>query len=192
MQFIFLGPPGAGKGTQASVLADRWQIPHISTGDILRSAIAGKTSLGLQARTHVEAGELVPNILIMALVRERFGEPDMQQGWLLDGFPRTLAQAQALDELLAIVRQPHPQAIYFEVSPENLVARMLDRGRQDDTDATIRRRLEIYQADTAPLIDFYAKRECLIKIDGNRPPDEVAQTLQASLLVNQSSRLANV
>lgn len=192
MQFIFLGPPGAGKGTQASVLADRWQIPHISTGDILRSAIAGKTSLGLQARTHVEAGELVPNILIMALVRERFGESDMQQGWLLDGFPRTLAQAQALDELLAIVRQPHPQAIYFEVSPENLVARMLDRGRQDDTDATIRRRLEIYQADTAPLIDFYAKRECLIKIDGNRPPDEVTQTLQASLLVNQSSRLANV
>lgn len=192
MQFIFLGPPGAGKGTQASVLADRWQIPHISTGDILRSAIAGKTSLGLQARTHVEAGELVPDILIMALVRERFGEPDMQQGWLLDGFPRTLAQAQALDELLAIVRQPHPQAIYFEVSPENLVARMLDRGRQDDTDATIRRRLEIYQADTVPLIDFYAKRECLIKIDGNRSPDEVTQTLQASLLVNQSSRLANV
>ena len=192
MQFIFLGPPGAGKGTQASLLADRWQIPHISTGGILRSAIAGKTALGIQARSHVEAGELVPDILIMALIRERFGEPDMKQGWILDGFPRTLAQAQALDELLAIVRQPHPQAIYFEVSTENLVTRMLGRGRQDDTAATIRRRLEIYQADTTPLIDFYEKRECLIKIDGNCSPDAVTQTLQESLLMNQSSRLAAV
>ncbi|MEM6714317.1 MAG: adenylate kinase [Cyanobacteria bacterium P01_C01_bin.147] len=190
MQFIFLGPPGAGKGTQASLLADRWQIPHISTGDILRAAIAGKTSLGIQARSHVEAGELVPDILIMALIRERFGEPDMRQGWILDGFPRTLAQAQALDELLAMVRQPYPQAIYFEVSTENLVTRMLGRGRQDDTAAVIRRRLEIYQADTTPLIDFYQKRECLIKIDGNHSPDAVTQTLQESLLVHQSSRLA--
>lgn len=192
MQFIFLGSPGAGKGTQASLLANRWQIPHISTGDILRAAIAGKTSLGIQARSHVEAGELVPDILIMALIRERFGEPDMKQGWILDGFPRTLTQAQALDELLAIVRQPYPQAIYFEVSTENLVTRMLGRGRQDDTEATIRRRLEIYQADTTPLIDFYEKRECLIKIDGNRSPDAVTQTLQESLLVHQSSHLVPV
>lgn len=192
MQFIFLGPPGAGKGTQAGILADHWQVPHISTGDILRTAIAGKTSLGIQARTHVEAGELVPDVLIMALIRERFGESDMKQGWILDGFPRTLAQAQALDELLAIFRQPHPQAIYFEVSTENLVNRMLARGRQDDTAATIRRRLAVYQADTTPLIDFYKKRECLITIDGNRPPDAVTQTLQEALLVNQSSHLAQV
>ncbi|MEM1289845.1 MAG: adenylate kinase [Cyanobacteria bacterium P01_H01_bin.162] len=192
MQFIFLGPPGAGKGTQASILADRWQVPHISTGDILRAAIAGKTSLGIQARAHVEAGELVPDILIMALIRERFGEPDMKQGWILDGFPRTLAQAQALDELLARFRQPQPQTLYFEVSTENLVARMLARGRQDDTAATVRRRLEIYQADTLPLMDFYKKRECLITIDGNQPPDAVTQALQASLLANQSSQLARV
>ena len=192
MQFIFLGPPGAGKGTQASILAARWQIPHISTGDILRAAIAGKSSLGIQTRSHVETGELVPDSLIMALIRERFGEPDMSQGWILDGFPRTLAQAQALDELLAIVRQPHPQAIYFEVSTENLVARMLARGRQDDTEVTIRRRLEVYQADTVPLIDFYEKRQCLIKIDGDHAPDEVTQVLQESLLVNQSSHVAQV
>ena len=192
MQFIFLGPPGAGKGTQASILADRWQVPHISTGDILRAAIAGKTSLGIQAHTHVEAGELVPDLLIMALIRERFGEPDMKRGWILDGFPRTLAQAQALDELLTRFRQPHPQTLYFEVSTENLVARMLARGRQDDTAATVRRRLEVYQTDTLPLIDFYKKRECLITIDGNHPADAVTQTLQASLLANQSSQLAQV
>lgn len=192
MQFIFLGPPGAGKGTQASLLADRWQVPHISTGDILRAAIVDKTSLGRRAQTYVEAGELVPDTLIMALIRNRFGELDMKQGWILDGFPRTLAQAQALDELLTIVRQPHPQAIYFEVSTENLVTRMLGRGRQDDTEATIRRRLEIYQADTTPLIDFYEKRECLIKIDGNRSPDAVTQTLQESILVHQSSCLVTV
>ncbi|MEM9005582.1 MAG: adenylate kinase [Cyanobacteria bacterium P01_F01_bin.86] len=192
MQFIFLGPPGAGKGTQASILAERWQIPHISTGDILRAAITGKTSLGMQASTHVEAGELVPDRLIMDLIRERFGQPDMGQGWILDGFPRTLAQAQALDELLTIVQQPYPQALYFEVSTENLVARMLARGRQDDTEVTIRRRLEVYQSDTTPLIDFYARRECLLKIDGNCSPDEVAQALQNLLLVNQSSRLAQV
>lgn len=192
MQFIFLGPPGAGKGTQASLLAARWQVPHISTGDILRAAIAGKTSLGIQARTHVEAGELVPDILIMALIRERFEAADMKQGWILDGFPRTLAQAQALDELLTRFRQPHPQAIYFDVSTENLVTRMLGRGRQDDTAATIRRRLEIYQADTTPLIDFYEQRECLTKIDGNRSPEAVTQSLQASLLTHQSSRLALV
>ena len=95
MQFIFLGPPGAGKGTQASLLAHRWQIPHISTGDILREAIAGKTALGIQAHTHVEAGELVPDVLVMALMRERFGQPDMAQGWILDGFPRTVSPIPA-------------------------------------------------------------------------------------------------
>ena len=192
MQFIFLGPPGAGKGTQANILAERWQIPHISTGDILRTAIAGKTSLGLQAGTHVQAGELVPDILVMALMRERFGERDVRHGWILDGFPRTLAQAQALDELLSILRQPHPQVIYFDVPTASLVTRMLARGRQDDTEATIRRRLEIYQEETTPLIDFYANRECLIKLKGDLAMDGVTQALQESLLVNQSSLLASV
>ena len=187
MQFIFLGPPGAGKGTQASTLAECWQIPHISTGDILREAIAGKTALGIQARAHVEAGELVPDILVMTLIRERFGQPDMASGWILDGFPRTVAQANALDELLSIIGQPHPRVVYFEVETENLVKRMLARGRQDDTEATIRRRLEIYQEDTAPLIDFYQKRCCLIKINGSLPVAEVTLTLQESLSKQQYS-----
>ena len=190
MQYIFLGPPGAGKGTQASLLANRWKIPHISTGDILREAIAGKTTLGVQAHTHVEFGELVPDLLIMALMRERFGQSDMAQGWILDGFPRTISQAHGLDQLLSIVRQPHPRVVYFEVATENLVERMLARRRLDDNEETIRRRLEVYQADTAPLIDFYQRRNCLTNIDGNLSLNEVALILQESLLQNQFSPLS--
>lgn len=190
MQFIFLGPPGAGKGTQASLLASRWQIPHISTGDILRQAIAGKTALGIQAQTHVAAGELVPDILVLALMRERFGQSDIQHGWILDGFPRSLSQAQALDELLSIVGQPHPAVIYFDIATELLVERMLGRGRLDDNETTIRRRLQVYQADTAPLIDFYQKRHCLKTINGSASISQVTQTLQELLLQNQHSVLA--
>lgn len=190
MQFIFLGPPGAGKGTQAFILADRWRIPHIAIGDILREAIAGKTSLGIQARRYVEAGELVPDILVMSLVRERLGQSDIATGWILDGFPRTLPQAHALDELLAVMRQPHPTVIYFEVSTQCLIERMLARGRQDDDEDTIRHRLKIYQEETAPLIDFYQRRRCLKAIDGNLPLQEVAEQLQASLLQQQYSVIA--
>ena len=188
MQLIFLGPPGAGKGTQAMFLAERWQIPHISTGDILRDAIAGKTALGIQAQTHVEAGELVPDLLIMALMRERFGKSDMLRGWILDGFPRTLPQAHALDQLLSLFRQPYPRVVHFETSPEVLVKRMLARGRQDDSEDTIRRRLDVYQEDTAPLIDFYQRRRCLTTIDGDLPVDEVTCALQESLLQAQCSQ----
>ncbi len=124
MRLIFLGPPGAGKGTQAKILASQWQIPHISTGDILREAIQGKTSLGIQAATYVEAGELVPDLLIMAIMRERFGREDVEKGWILDGFPRTLAQANALDQLLQIMRQPYGQVVYFEVPSDILVKRL--------------------------------------------------------------------
>ncbi|MEM9137783.1 MAG: adenylate kinase [Cyanobacteria bacterium P01_F01_bin.42] len=189
MQFIFLGPPGAGKGTQANVFADRWQIPHISTGEILRQAIAGKTSLGIQAQDYVTAGELVPDTLIMAMVRERFGKPDIKQGWILDGFPRTVAQAQALDELLLIVRQSHPQVLYLEVPTENLVTRLLARGRHDDSEATIRLRLDVYQSNTAALIDLYRKRNRLITINGDQPSGAVTQTLEAALLQSQYSSL---
>lgn len=190
MQFIFLGPPGAGKGTQADRLAKHWGIPHVSTGDILRKAIAGKTSLGIQARDRVEAGELVPDILMMALIRERFGQSDMAKGWILDGFPRTVSQAYALDQLLEILRQQHPTVVYFEVATETLVKRMLARGRQDDTEDTIHCRLAVYQQNTAPLIDLYQRRCCLKTIDGNCPIDDVACALQESLLQYQWSSLA--
>ena len=179
MRLIFLGPPGAGKGTQAKILANQWQIPHISTGDILREAIQGKTSLGIQAATYVEAGELVPDLLIMAIMRERFGREDVEKGWILDGFPRTLAQANALDQLLQIMRQPYGQVVYFEVPSDVLVKRLLERGRVDDTEETIGRRLEIYQEQTTPLIDFYQRRHCLKTIEGNLPVSEINQRLEA-------------
>ena len=182
MQFIFLGPPGAGKGTQSTTLSELWGIPHISTGDILRDAIAGKTSLGLQAHQHVEAGELVPDILIMALMRERFGQPDMASGWILDGFPRTVPQAHALEELLSICKHPYPKVIYLDVSSDQLVKRLSDQGRLDDTEAVIRRRLAVYRKETIPLIDFYRKRQCLVTVDGNAPQEDVAHFLQESLM----------
>ncbi|MEM9164745.1 MAG: adenylate kinase [Cyanobacteria bacterium P01_F01_bin.4] len=181
MQFTFLGPPGAGKGTQASLLAKRWQIPHISTGDILRRAIVGKTSLGIQSRPYVEAGELVPDILIMALIRERFEQADTAHGWVLDGFPRTVSQARAFDELLSIFRLPQPVVVYFEAAIASLIQRMLATGRQDDREDAIRRRLEVHHEHTAPLIDFYQKRDCLTRINGNLPVAEITQTLQASM-----------
>ncbi|NEO83373.1 MAG: adenylate kinase [Spirulina sp. SIO3F2] len=181
MRFIFLGPPGAGKGTQADILATRWQISHISTGDILRNTIKEQTTLGLQAQKHVEVGELVPDTLMMGLIRQRFGQQDTQQSWILDGFPRTIAQAQALDQLLSILHQAHPTVIYFEVPPEVLVERLLARGRLDDTESIIRRRLEIYDLETTPLIDFYRRRRCLKQINGNLSLDEVSKNLRKSL-----------
>jgi adenylate kinase len=181
MRLIFLGPPGGGKGTQAELLAKQLQIPRISTGDILRQAIAHNTGLGIQAQAHVNAGELVPDILVMAIMRERFGMADMQKGWILVGFPRKLSQAEALDELLQIMNQPYGQAIYFDVSPEVVVERMLWRGRTDDNAKTIRRRLEVYQAEIAPLLDYYRRRRLLKTIDGNPAIDEVNLALQEFL-----------
>ena len=186
MHLIFLGPPGAGKGTQAAMLAGLRNIPHISTGDILRDAISGQTSLGIQAQKHVEDGELVPDILIMALMRERFGKSDMASGWLLDGFPRTVSQAHALEELLSICKQPYPKVIYFEVTPDKLVERMLGRGRVDDTESVIRRRLAVYRKETIPLIDFYRKRQNLVTIDGDGSPEDVHRLLQETLTVPQA------
>lgn len=177
MQLIFLGPPGAGKGTQAIALSQRLAVPHISTGDILRQAFARRTSLGLQAQSYVEAGELVPDTLILAMLRERLSKPDVSRGWILDGFPRTLNQAKALDELLTILSQPYPKVIYFEVTSGRLIDRLMQMNRPDDTASTIRRRLEIYDEQTTPLIDHYQRRLCLTTINANRPAAEVASEL---------------
>lgn len=181
MQLIFLGAPGAGKGTQAELLAEQNGFVHISTGDLLRQTIAGKTSLGIQTEAHVSAGELVPDILIMAIMRERFGQPDLKQGWILDGFPRTISQAEALDQLLSIMQQPHPEVIYFKVDAAILVKRMLQRGRLDDNEETIKRRLEVYEQETFPLPNFYQRRHCLKTIDGNLTVSEINQNLHSEL-----------
>lgn len=178
IRLIFLGPPGAGKGTQAQVLSEALNIPHISTGEILREAIANQTSLGLEAKSYVDRGELVPDQLILNLIRERLGQPDALQGWILDGFPRNVSQAEFLEHLLEELAQHQGCAINLEVPDRILVERLLLRGRQDDNEETIRRRLQVYREKTAPLIDFYRERGKLHTVKGDRPPSDVSELLK--------------
>lgn len=177
MQLILLGPPGAGKGTQAIALSQRLGIPHISTGDMLREAIAQQSELGEQAEAYVTEGDLVPDGLILSLVRDRLSKPDADKGWLLDGFPRTLAQAQALDELLLIFSQPNPKVIYFDAQSGILINRLLKMNRPDDTVDTIRQRLAVYEEKTTPLIEHYQRRLCLTTVNANHSAAEVANEL---------------
>lgn len=177
-RLIFLGPPGAGKGTQAQVLADVFSIPHISTGEILRAAIAESSDLGQQAKGFVDRGELVPDSLILDLIRERLTQPDATNGWILDGFPRNVSQAEFLTKLLADLNQSCDVALNLEVPDSVLIQRLLERGRQDDNEETIRRRLEVYREQTAPVIDFYEKQGSLKSVVGDRPMEEVTTALK--------------
>lgn len=178
VRLIFLGPPGAGKGTQALVLASLQQIPHISTGDILRAAVAGQSTLGIEAQGYMDRGELVPDQLVIDLIRERLGRHDAQPGWILDGFPRNVAQADSLDGLLSELDQVYDRVVNFDVRDEVLVTRMLSRGRKDDNEEVIRRRLEVYREQTAPLIDYYETRQKLTTIDGDQSMEVVTQALK--------------
>jgi adenylate kinase len=184
-RLIFLGPPGAGKGTQAAVVAKDRQIAHISTGDILRSAVAAKTDLGQQADAYMSRGDLVPDELVLGLVQQRLQESDAQAGWILDGFPRNAAQAEALDVLLAEISQSPDHAVNFDVPDEILVARILERGqaqgRKDDTEAVVRHRLTIYRDQTAPLIDFYRSVGKLVSVNGDAPVEVVTHHLVSLL-----------
>ena len=175
---IFLGPPGAGKGTQAHVLAQALQIPHISTGEILRQAIAQATPLGKKAQGYVAQGELVPDDLMLDLIRERLGSTDTQQGWILDGFPRNVSQASFLDKLLEELSQRADIVINLEVPDQILIARLLSRGRKDDAEETISRRLQVYREQTTPLINYYRSRDKLYSVDGDRTPEFVSQSLK--------------
>jgi len=180
-RLILFGPPGAGKGTQAQTLAKSWQIPHISTGDILRAAVAEKTDLGVKAQANMNRGELVPDQLVSAMVQERLSQPDTKAGWLLDGFPRNVAQAHTLERFLQQVAQIYDRVINLEVPDDVLVARMLSRGRQDDNEAVIRRRLEVYREETAPLIDFYRGRQSLININGDVSVEAVTTAIKDAI-----------
>jgi adenylate kinase len=173
-----LGPPGAGKGTQAQTLAQHWRIPHISTGDILRQAMRDRSPLGIEAQGYMDRGELVPDQLVLDIIAERLSQPDTESGWILDGFPRNVSQAGFLAELLQKLEQDGIRVINLEVPDEVLVSRLLDRGRQDDTEQVIRRRLEVYREQTLPLIDFYRDRQQLMSVNGNQPLEKVTFELQ--------------
>lgn len=176
-RLIFLGAPGAGKGTQAGLIAECYGILHVSTGDILRSAVANQTSLGLQAGLYMNRGDLVPDGLVVALIEERLNNPDVQEGWILDGFPRNVAQAEFLDSLLTDINQFYDYVVNLEVPDDVLAHRMIGRQRSDDTEEVIRNRLKVYREQTSLLIDFYTKHKKLAIVNGNQLMEDVTADL---------------
>ncbi len=181
MRMIFMGPPGAGKGTQAQVVAERYSIPAISTGDIFRKNVSEGTELGVQAQRFMDAGEYVPDELTNLMVRNRIDEPDAERGFLLDGYPRTLAQVEELDGMIKHTGHVLDAVVVLTVDKEELVQRLLQRaeteGRADDTEDVVRRRQEVYDDQTAPLIDVYRDRGLMIEVDGMGEVDEVSQRI---------------
>ncbi|MEG0070679.1 MAG: adenylate kinase [Raoultibacter sp.] len=206
MNIVLLGAPGAGKGTQAAQLVEEYALCHISTGDMLRTAVKEGTELGQKAKSFMDAGDLVPDDVIIGLVTERLQDFDTQKGFILDGFPRTSAQAVALDAELSKLGRPLDAALLISVAPEVIVARLTSRRmckecgaigtatdatcskcggemyqRDDDNEATVRNRLDVYEKSTAPLIDYYRGCDLLVEIDGDRDPQVVFADVKAAL-----------
>ena len=206
MNIVLLGAPGAGKGTQAAKLVEEFATPHISTGDILRAAVKNQTELGKKAKGYMDAGDLVPDSLIIDLMDERLREPDCEKGFILDGFPRTTAQAVALDDMLVRLERPLDAALLVDVDPEVIIKRLTERRcckecgyigtaadatcpkcggemyqRDDDNETTVRTRLDVYAKSTSPLIDYYKGKGLLKSVDGDRPVDTVYVDVKALL-----------
>jgi len=182
---LLFGPQGSGKGTQAKRIAEEYRVPHVSTGDMFRNAIARQTPLGRQVKPILDAGELVPDALTVGLMRERLSEDDAQESFVLDGFPRNLAQAETLDELLAELDRPLTVVLEFLISDELCIERLLGRaaeeGRADDTPEAIARRLEIYHRETKPLSEHYLSTGKLVGVHADRSIDEVWAEIQQAL-----------
>ena len=209
MRLIFLGPPGAGKGTQARELAREWGVPQVATGEMLRDAVAAGTPLGREAKRIMESGGLVPDDVMIGLIAERLRQPDAAGGFILDGFPRTIAQAEALERLLKDLGHSLDAVLYFEVAEPELVRRLTGRRlcrqcqtafhlvsapprrqgvcdrcggelyqREDDGEATVRHRLQVYARQTSPLLDYYRQRGQLIAIDGEGAIDAIRDAIR--------------
>lgn len=180
-----MGPPGAGKGTQATAVAGHFSVPAISTGDIFRANVAQGTPLGVEAQRYMDAGEYVPDEVTNNMVRNRIAEPDAGNGFLLDGYPRTLAQVTELDGMVKDTGHQLDAVLVLTVDQEAIVARLLKRaeieGRADDTEDVIRRRLEVYAEETEPLISVYVDRGLVVTVDGMGEVDEVQQRIFAAL-----------
>jgi adenylate kinase len=181
MQLILLGTPGVGKGTQALVLSERLQILHISTGELLRVEMEKKTPVGLKVEKSMNAGELVPDEIIIDMLEKRLLEQDSSKGFVLDGFPRNLNQANYLASSLGRLHTPLDMVINIEVPNETVLERLLQRNRTDDAPETIKHRLEIYKQETAPLIDYYRQIGLLLQIDGDASQDEVTNRILVCL-----------
>jgi adenylate kinase len=185
VNLLVLGPQGAGKGTQAKRVAAAYEIPHVSTGDMFRAAVAAQTELGRRVEPILAAGELVPDELTVALISERLRDPDASNGFVLDGFPRNEAQGDALDEMLHAIDRELDAILFFDLPDDIVTERMLrraqDEGRADDTPETIARRLEIYHAETEPVVEHYRVTGRLVPLHAERTPDEVWLEIQEAL-----------
>jgi adenylate kinase len=185
MRLLIMGPPGAGKGTQAVGLAERIGGAHISTGDIFRANVRDQTELGKTAQRYMDAGEYVPDEVTNAMVKDRLAQDDAREAFILDGYPRTVDQVAKLDAILAELGQQLDGVIELVVDPEELIQRLLKRaetsGRADDTEEVIRHRQDVYTAETAPLLEVYGSRGLLIEVDGVGDIDEVARRIDAAL-----------
>lgn len=183
MKLLFVGPPGAGKGTQAARVAERVGIPHISTGDMFRDHVSRGTELGMRVDTIMKAGEYVPDEITVEMIGERIAEPDASRGFILDGFPRTVGQVDALDGLIG--RHGLDMVVVFDVDEDALIERLLARGRLDDTEETIRNRFKVYQDQTARLLDIYNSRGIVVSIDGLGEIEEVTDRILSALSRHQ-------
>jgi adenylate kinase len=179
VRLVLVGPPGAGKGTQAVRLAERLDVPHISTGDLFRANLSRQTLLGLAAKRYMDAGELVGDEVTVGMVRDRLLEEDAAKGFILDGFPRTVAQADALAEMLAAALNDLDAVVALEVPEDVLVQRLLSRGRADDTEDVIRRRQEVYRQETFPLLEHYGN--VLVTVDAVGEVEEITDRVLSAL-----------
>ncbi|QWF79646.1 adenylate kinase [Amycolatopsis sp. CA-230715] len=178
-RLVLVGPPGAGKGTQAVALSEQLRVPHISTGDLFRAHVGDQTPLGQEAKRYLDSGELVPDSVTNEMVRERLADPDAKAGFLLDGFPRNTKQAEVLGEILSESDTSLDAVIQLKVAEDVVVGRLLSRGRADDTEEVIRRRQQVYVSETAPLLEYYA--DILVSVDGVGDVDEVSSRVLAAL-----------
>ena len=185
MRIVLMGPPGAGKGTQAIKVAEKLQVPHISTGEIFRANLAAGTPLGAEAKRYMDAGEYVPDEVTNSMVAARLAQDDAANGFILDGYPRTLAQVGELDAILTGLGTALDKVIEITANTDEVVARLLNRakeqGRADDTEEVIRRRMDVYAEQTEPLVRVYSEHSLLVKVDGMGSMDEVTERLLAAL-----------
>ncbi len=191
MRIVLLGPPGSGKGTQAELLVDKLELPHISTGELLRSAAEAGTELGLKAKRVTDRGDLVSDEIMLDLITERLSRDDVNNGFILDGYPRNITQAKALDEILERQGRPMVDVLHIDLDAEQVVQRIAGRAaeehRSDDVEEVVRNRLRIYMEQTAPVVEYYAARGVLSRVLGQGTAEEVFQRIMSVLLMHSES-----